>query len=215
MDVWRTHDGPQPGSCWVYSNLGFITLGYAAVAAYGRAGAGASYAGLLRDRITGPLHMPDTMTVVPDGAPVAQAYPNGREVSSAAASDVKSSAADMHTWLLAQLGAVNGPSTLMDGLLRTTRPAPLSVDVCGKTQRGPANMGLAWQLEPGPPQIVWKDGLTSRGGCSCWIGFTPPGPQQEPLGIAILVNGYWNKDGPAVIADNHGPAMLRQISAAI
>jgi hypothetical protein len=35
------------------------------------------------------------------------------------------------------------------------------------------------------------------------------------LGVAILVNGYWRKDDPGVIADNHGPAMLRQISAAI
>ncbi len=42
-----------------------------------------------------------------------------------------------------------------------------------------------------------------------------PGPTQEPLGIAILVNGDWRKDDPGVIADNHGPAMLKQISAAI
>jgi len=31
------------------------------------------------------------------------------------------------------------------------------------------------------------------------------------LGIAILVNGYWDKDDPAVLADNHGPSMLKQI----
>jgi beta-lactamase class C len=214
VDVWRTHDGPPPGSCWVYSNLGFVTLGYAAVTGYGRAGAGTSYAGILRDQITGPLNMPDTVTVVPDGAPLARAYPNGREVSAGAASDIKSSAADMHTWLLAQLGAVNGPPTLMTSLATTTRPAPLSVDICGETKRGPAHMGLAWQVEPGTPQIIWKDGLTSLGGCSCWIGFTPPGPDQEPLGIAVLVNGYWDKREPAVLADSHGPELLRQISAA-
>ncbi|ETW21785.1 hypothetical protein MGAST_23875 [Mycobacterium gastri 'Wayne'] len=39
-------------------------------------------------------------------------------------------------------------------------------------------------------------------------------PGQEPLGIAILVNGYWNKDKPAVLADNHGPAIIKEISAA-
>jgi CubicO group peptidase (beta-lactamase class C family) len=215
VDAWRTHDGPPPGSCWVYSNLGFITLGFAAVAAYGSAGQGASYAEILRDQITGPLNMPDTVTVVPDGAPVAGAHPNGRDVSSGAASDIKSSAADMHTWLLAQLGAVNGPPPLMTGLASTAQPAPLSVDICGKSTPGPANMGLAWQVEPGPPHAIWKDGLTSLGGCSCWIGFTPPGPTQEPLGIAILVNGYWNKNDPAVLADNHGPALLKQISDAI
>lgn len=75
-------------------------------------------------------------------------------------------------------------------------------------------MALAWQVQPGPPQIIWKDGLTSLGGCSCWIGMTPAGPTQEPLGIAVLVNGYWNKDDPKALADAYGQAMLKQISAA-
>jgi hypothetical protein len=35
------------------------------------------------------------------------------------------------------------------------------------------------------------------------------------LGIAILVNGDWNKDNPAVLADNHGAPMLKHISTAI
>jgi hypothetical protein len=43
---------------------------------------------------------------------------------------------------------------------------------------------------------------------------TPAGPAQEPLGIAVLVNGYWNKDDPKVLADAYGQAMLKQISAA-
>jgi hypothetical protein len=76
-------------------------------------------------------------------------------------------------------------------------------------------MGLAWQVDPGPPPIIWNDGLTTWGGCSSWIGFTPGGPTQEPLGIAVLVNGFWNRDKPAVLADNHGHSMLKQISAAI
>ncbi len=120
----------------------------------------------------------------------------------------------MHTWLLAHLGAANGPPALMKALASTTQPASLSVGICGKSNRRPAQMGLAWQVEPGPPQIIWKDGLTSAGGCSCWIGLTASGPTQEPLGIAILVNGYWNKDDPPVLADNHGPSTLKQISAA-
>jgi hypothetical protein len=35
------------------------------------------------------------------------------------------------------------------------------------------------------------------------------------LGIAILVNGYWDKNGTSILADNQGPAMLKEISAAI
>jgi hypothetical protein len=94
-------------------------------------------------------------------------------------------------------------------------PERWSVHTCGKSKPAPANMGLAWQLEPGPPQIIWKDGRSTRAGCSCWVGFTPSGPGQEPLGIAILVNGFWNNDNPAILADNHGPSMLKEISAAI
>lgn len=215
--LWRTHDSPRPGSCWAYSNIAFVTLGFATVSAYGNAAGGKalSYPGVLRDHITGPLNMPDTFTIVPTGAQMAPAFPNGREVSSGDAADIKSSASDMHTWLLAQLGAAAGPPDLLKALKTTTAPTPLSVDICGKQKPGPANMGLAWQVESGPPQIIWKDGLTSRAGCSCWVGFTPAGPAQEPLGIAVLLNGYWNKDKPAIVADNHGAAMLKQILAAI
>lgn len=44
---------------------------------------------------------------------------------------------------------------------------------------------------------------------------TMASPTQEPLGIAILLNGYWVKDQPNIIADSYGFAMLEQISNAI
>jgi CubicO group peptidase (beta-lactamase class C family) len=218
LDAWKTHSGPQPGSCWLYSNLGFITLGFTAVSAYGCAAGNApqAYPAVLQANLTQPLNMPDTYTIVPSGAPVIQAYPNdARPVSTGAAADIKSSAADMHTWLQAHLGAASQTSNLMKGLAATTQPSPLSVNNCGKSTRGPALMGLAWQVEPGPPQIIWKDGLTPEGGCSCWIGFTHAGPNQEPLGIAILANGFWDKNDPQVLADTYGQAMLKQIAAAV
>jgi beta-lactamase class C len=223
VDVWKTGNGPRPGTCWEYSNLGFITLGFSTASAYGAAAGNPptssppqAYSALLHDQITQPLNMPDTVTILPSGAPVAQAYPNGaRMVSAGAASDIKSSAADLHTWLLAHLGAADQTSNLMKGLASTTQPSPLKVGLCGKPNPGPAKMGLGWQVQPGPPQIIWKDGLTSLGGCSCWIGMTPSGATQQQLGIAILVNGYWNKTQPNVLADPHGSSMLKQIAAAI
>jgi CubicO group peptidase (beta-lactamase class C family) len=221
VNFWRTHNGPQPGSCWRYSDMAFITLGFTAASAYGCAAGGnppppQAYSALLQSQITGPLNMPDTVTNVPSGAPVAQAYPNGGQmVSSSAASDIKSSATDMYTWLLAHLGAANGSTPLMQALSSTTQSSPLSLNQCGESQKGPAEMGLAWQVSPGPPRIVWKDGLTSLGGCSCWIGMTMASPTQQPLGIAVLVNTYWNKGQPNLIADNAGMAMLKEISAAI
>jgi hypothetical protein len=132
-----------------------------------------------------------------------------------AASDIKSSATDMHTWLMAHLTAANQSSPLMKALASTTQSTPLSLNHCGESQRGPANMGLAWQVAPGPPRVVWKDGLTSLGGCSCWIGMTMGGAGEEPLGIAVLLNSYWTKGQPNIIADNAGLAMLQEISAAI
>jgi hypothetical protein len=33
------------------------------------------------------------------------------------------------------------------------------------------------------------------------------------LGIAILVNGYWNKTEPEVLADTYRRSMLKEISA--
>jgi beta-lactamase class C len=224
VDAWKTRNGPKPGTCWEYSNLGFITLGFTAVAAYGCAAGNPpasspaqAYSAVLHDNLTQPLNMPDTYTIVPGGAPVAQAYPNDHApVSAGAASDVKSSAADMHTWLMAHLGAANQTTNLMKGLAATTQPSSLSVHMCAKPETpGPALMGLAWQVEPGPPQIIWKDGLTALGGCSCWIGMIPAGANQEPLGIAILANGFWTRSDPRVIADGHGQAMLKQISSAI
>lgn len=221
LDFWRTHNGPAPGSCWRYSDMGFITLGFATVSAYGCAVGGnpppgQAYSALLQSTITGPLNMPDTVTIVPNGAPLAQAYPNGGpQVSSAGASDIKSSATDMHTWMLAHLGAADQSSPLMTALASTTQTTPLSLNQCGESRPGPANMGLAWQLRPGSPPIIWKDGQTALGGCSCWVGMTMASPTQEPLGIAILLNGYWAKNQPNIIADTYGFAMLEQISNAI
>jgi CubicO group peptidase (beta-lactamase class C family) len=70
---------------------------------------------------------------------------------------------------------------------------------------------------------LFANGVSMRPDCFDWdAGLTryldrlhSPGPTQEPLGIAVLVNGFWNKDKSAVLADNHGHSMLKQISAAI
>jgi hypothetical protein len=62
---------------------------------------------------------------------------------------------------------------------------------------------------------IWRNGLTSLGGRSCWVGMTMASATQEPLGIAVLLNGCWNKTQPNLVADNARVAMLSEISAAI
>jgi hypothetical protein len=76
---------------------------------------------------------------------------------------------------------------------------------------GAAQCSVAAGYNP-PRAKRWQHRL---GGCSCWIGMTMGGPNGEPLGIAVLANGYWTKGQPNIIADNAGIAMLKEISAAI
>jgi CubicO group peptidase (beta-lactamase class C family) len=225
----------QPGSCWQYSNLGFITLGFAALAAYGYGGLaagqptdipfpGVCYPDVLKEYITDPLKMSSTMTIVPDGAPVVIGYPNNGTVSAADASDIKASTKDMHTWMMAHLQPPPDLNEYLTAALRSTVAAsslrdlyPLyeGADCSGAT--GPALMGLSWDVKPlhpkvpGTPNVIWKNGLTELGGCACWVGmiFEP-----EPMGIAVLVNAYFDDTKQNIVPDPYGLTMLRKIAGA-
>jgi beta-lactamase class C len=218
---YNTGKGPTPGSCWEYSDLGFVTLGFAVVAA--NSANYKSYAGLLSDVITGPLQMPSTAPTVSSNAPRVQGHSNGVFVKVTGASDLKSNLADMYQWTLQNLLAltIQNPIGLMQALAATTTVSPLNLPPCTPGSV-PANMGLAWQGTSGMdgyPVIVWKDGLTFLGGCSGWIGMIPA--QGEPgtitpgtgMGIVILVNGFvvdpqFNIN---VIADSYGWSILRML----
>jgi hypothetical protein len=75
-------------------------------------------------------------------------------------------------------------------------------------------MAMGWQVDPGPPRIIWKDGLTHWAAARLGSASLPPDPPRA-LGIAILVNGYWTKEKPAILADGPGHKMLKEIAAAI
>jgi CubicO group peptidase (beta-lactamase class C family) len=81
LDLWRTHNSPQPGSCWVLEP-GFCHAGLHRRLGVRlcRRGNALSYERLLHDQITGPLNMSDTVTVVPDGAPLARPSQRSRGV---------------------------------------------------------------------------------------------------------------------------------------
>jgi|SRR5262245_16744109 len=113
---WESYNigsGPTPVTCWEYSDLGFVTLGFALVAANSKSYQ--TYAGLLSNVITGPLNMPNTAATVSSNAPLAQGHSNGVFVPVTGASDLKSNLADMYQWTLQNLNApiTPNPGTLM------------------------------------------------------------------------------------------------------
>ena len=179
------------GAHWQYSNVGFVTLGFAVV---GRNGPpdGPGYDELLRAQITGEaaLRMPLTVpgSQIPPKAVVAQGYVRNKEKQptpvDTLASDLYSTSRDMLTWLKANLGVLDHVPATLAAALRMTHGNPAAngapyfggwknADCRGNADELAFDMGLAWQISHDQPSIWAKDGLTSLGGGSSWIGFIP------------------------------------------
>ncbi len=176
---WENFEKPaQPQ--WLYSNAGFITLGFALEGPDSRL----RYNELLASYITSALGMSHTMAVVPWGYPMAQGFVRGRPVPQREA-DLKSSARDMLVWLKANLGVLDQsiPPHLAQAIRMTHQiwyrtPPNLHFD-----------MGLAWQVQDkntALARLFSKDGATSRGGYSCWVGFMP----ERGIGLSVLTNEF-------------------------
>ncbi|MGO9056782.1 MAG: serine hydrolase [Candidatus Binataceae bacterium] len=172
---WENYQKPeQPG--WLYSNAGFITLGFALEGP----NSWPRYNEMLAAYITSPLGMSHTFALVPWDLPMAQGYDSGR-LARHRASDLKSSARDMLVWLKANLGLMDQsiPPQLAQAIRMTHqiwyRTSPnLRFD-----------MGLAWQVQdknPSQPRLFSKNGGVS--GFTCWVGFMP----DLGIGLSILTN---------------------------
>jgi CubicO group peptidase (beta-lactamase class C family) len=185
----------QVGTCWQYSNVGFVTLGYAV--------AGNQYNTQLAAQITGPqqLNMPSTGALPPSGAKLAQGYMKGGNKAPGEAADMKSNAIDMLTWLKAQLTLIKMPPPLNTAILATQDTFFTSASQC--CQSGHAiefNMGLGWQirtlqLQGANQNLYVKDGASGLGGQSCWVGFVP----SQNAGVAVLTNGIGADQPPPVL----------------
>ncbi len=174
---WENYQKPaQPQ--WIYSNAGFITLGFSLEGP----DSWPRYNELLASYITSPLGLSHTMARVPWGYPMAQGFDGGRPVARRPA-DLKSSARDLLVWLKANLGLMDQsiPPHLAQAIRMTHqiwyRTAPnLRFD-----------MGLAWQVQdkdPSGPILMGKNG--AAGGYSCWIGFMP----ERGIGLSVLTNEF-------------------------
>lgn len=184
----------QPGRCQIgqhysYSSIGFVTLAYAVTGPLGPTDTVQGYNVDLQSAITVPLNMPSTITHIPPGAPVAQGYIGpGHKLAQGQAADLKSSSRDMLTWLKANLGALDGsiPVQLRDAIQLTHQVYFSSPEL---------DMGLAWQIQdkdPQQPTIFSKNGATSEGGYSCWIGFIP----SQQIGLSVLTNKFYGQKSP-------------------
>ena len=166
------------GSKWEYSNIGVGLLGYLLARA-----TGTDYATLLRQRITGPLGMNDTMVTVPPSraaqlAPPFDAYMRTSKPWSAsvltAAGDIRSSAADM----LIFAHAVLDPKSPIAPAMRTA----LSVRV--PAMNGQVEQALGWLVmhpQPGR-ELLSHDGAT--GGYRAVLAIEPA----KRRAVVALVN---------------------------
>lgn len=134
-----------------YSNVGFMLLGHALAAA-----AGTTYAGLLRDRLTGPLGMPaTTVPATPaDLGPLAAQGRSGR-------------GRPMQPWTGEALGPAGGIRStagdlgrLLTALLDGTAPGVAALDPVARFS-GPLRIGAAWlTLDRRGTLLTWHNGGT-------------------------------------------------------
>jgi beta-lactamase class C len=199
LNWWNENEtsfGSNQG-CWIYSSAGFVTLGFAVAAAAAAGGLTGGYTALLESIITAQIGMPNTFAAddVPPNAVLAQGYnANSKRVPITGAADLKSSAQDMLAWLdavyLAMKLQAEGDSLtpLQQALANTTN---IWIANPENPNKKPTNfaMGLGWQIPTiGSSQVLTKNGVTGKGGCSCWVGLTRYDSTVPAVGIALMTN---------------------------
>jgi beta-lactamase class C len=175
--------GDPPGTHYVYSDLGFITLGYAV--------AGNAYNTLLASTITTPLGLSlfGSAAMMPAGAAYAQGHldQHGQTVAvNGLNTDLMASPTDFMAYLKAQMGLLQIPATLSKAITLTHRK------VFTTPASTPINLGLSWQLHKAAPYTIDKDGASSKGGCQSYIGFIPGSNN----GVVVLMNKFFTSAYP-------------------
>ena len=174
-----------PGAAYEYSNLGVGLLGFALARR-----AGTSYEGLVRGRILAPLGMASTMITLTDAARgrLAQGSADGRAAGQwdldalAGAGALRSTAADMTTFLAAAMGLRRTP---LDSAFRLAAEPQFDARPSGVMR-----IGLGWHVRQGAGgmRIVWHNGGT--GGYHSWAGYDPA----RRVGVVVLTNSPENID---------------------
>ncbi len=171
------------GGRYEYSNYGFGLLGSLLALA-----AGSEYADLIEQRVTTVLGMDDTAVELTgdlrvrltQGHSGTAAVANWDIPTLAGAGALRSTAADMLTFLAANLGSLDTP----------LRPALIDTHAPRKPTNSPAmQVGLGWHIRRGENgETVWHNGGT--GGYRSFIGFVRGGD----VGVVVLTNSNRSTD---------------------
>lgn len=192
----------DPGTYYQYSSVGYGLLGEVLTRKTGR-----SYEELLKERVTQPLGMNDTV-ITPNAAMLARtpvgydsrllpvAHDHFRVLGSAGA--LRSTTNDLLRFLEAVLGYRKTPlAPAMAAMVRTRRPGGTPPPFKG-SQPGATQVALGWNiLTDGSREIVWKNGSVS--GFRAFMGYEPT----ARLGVVALINAQ-----TAVGADDIGLHLL-------
>jgi CubicO group peptidase (beta-lactamase class C family) len=178
--LWAYLDGLQlarkPGERYAYSNLGAGLLGTLVARA-----AGMSYADLIRERITGPLGMPDTVIELDDEQRARFAPPhsaggrpstNWRFQALAGAGALRSTASDLLTFSAVQLDPDDSP---LGEAIRTTH------QIRADPPDDPTYVALGWHVAGDRSTLVHAGGTN---GYRSAIYVSPP----LDLAVVVLTN---------------------------
>ncbi len=167
-----------PGKSYEYSNLGMGLLGHLLARRLGT-----NYAGVLQQRLCGPLGMTETVVELTPNFKKRLAPPHdasGTIVENwdlnalAGAGGIRSSAHDMLTFLAANL------ADQTSGVGAALKTAQMPVN---STDTPDTRIGLAWHVtDRNSMRIVWHNGQT--GGYHSFVGFDP----DKKTGVVLLCN---------------------------
>lgn len=197
-----------PNATFLYSNLGVGLLGQALADR-----AHMSYADLLYEQVTGPLGMLDTGIVLKpemkarfveghDG----QHHPaHAWDLDAlAGAGGIRSDAADMLTFIEAQLHPENLPKSALASPQGKTLPAALAACHVIHAEVGPGmHIALNW-LRNDPTGSYWHNGAT--GGYSSYVLFNP----EKDFGVVVLSNTSISAEGS--FADKLGEHVAQRLT---
>lgn len=169
-----------------YSNLGFELLGHALAAA-----AGTTYAGLVADRIAGPLGLPGLYVPA-----------DPRQLRATALPGRSKRGRPREPWTGEAVGPAGGIrasvrdlARLISSLLDGSAPGVAALDPVAPFGRG-MRIGAAWiTMNMAGREVTWHNG--GSGGFRSWLGLDRAGR----TGVAVL-------SATAVPVDRHGFALL-------
>jgi CubicO group peptidase (beta-lactamase class C family) len=197
-----------PNAPFLYSNVGVGLLGQALADR-----AHMSYADLLHEQVTGPLGMFDTGIVLKpemkarfiDGHDGQHHPAHAWDLDAlAGAGGIRSTAADMLTFVEAQLHPENLPKTALASPQGKTLPAALAACHVIHADIGPGmHIALNW-LRNDETGSYWHNGAT--GGYSSYVLFNP----QKDFGVVVLTNTSISAEGS--FADRLGEHVAQRLS---